>query len=94
MPTPRFQPITIQRALYDAVCEAVNQDFADSYLTGAEMNGRKLTPRTLTGYQKMRDVRAFMDMLEKANIELVRPTPWPGTEGNTLRAQRITPAYH
>lgn len=86
--------MTLDLMFYDAVCEAVNQDFADSYLTGAELVGRRLTPRTATGYQKMRDVRAFMDLLKAANIELVQPSPWPGPDGRRLSHREITPAYH
>ncbi len=94
MKKPRFHPMTLEIAFYNAVCDCVNQDFADSYLTGAELSGRRLTPRTLTAYHKMRDVKAFRDLLGKTGIELVEPTPWPGLDGNRLSHRQISEAYH
>lgn len=75
MPKPTFSPMTLDQALYDAVCDRISQEFADSYLTGAVMVARKLTPRTLTAYDKMRDSMAFRKFLEEAGIELIRPLP-------------------
>lgn len=86
--------MTLELAFYNAVCDRVNQDFADSYLTGAELNGRRLTPRTLTAYHKLRDVKAFRDLLAKTGIEMVEPTPWPGPDGRRLSHREISPMYH
>lgn len=73
MPRPTYQPMTITQALYDAVCERVSQEFADSYLTGATLIDRKLTPRTVTAWQTMRDSFVFRKFLKDVGIELVRP---------------------
>lgn len=75
MRQPTFSPMTLPLELYDAVCERVDQAFADSYLTGATLANRKLTPRTLTAYGKMRDSFEFKKLLSDAGIELVKPLP-------------------
>lgn len=89
MHQPNFSHMNLPIELYDAVCERIDQTFADSYLTGAELVGRKLTPRTLIAYDKMRDSSAFKDFLKEAKIELVRPTPWPGPDGKRLSHKEI-----
>ena len=73
MPRPTFSPMTLPHEVYDAVANRISQEFADSYLTGAVLDGRKLTPRTQTGYGRMRDTSAFMAMLREVGIELVKP---------------------
>jgi hypothetical protein len=70
---PTFSPMTLPVELYDAVCERISQEFADSYLTGAVLVGRKLTPRTLTAYDKMRDVFEFRQFLAETQLELAKP---------------------
>jgi hypothetical protein len=76
MPQPTYNHMTMPQELYDAVCDAVSQGFADSYLTGAVLFGKKLTPRTLTAWQKMSDSYAFKMLLKNAGIELVKPLPF------------------
>ncbi len=70
--------LTVPQDLYDAVCEDVEQPFADSYLYGAKLSGTRLTPRTVTAYHKMRDRRDFMSLLVRLSIFLEKPTPFPG----------------
>lgn len=76
MHKPTFSPMTLPVELYDAVCERIGQEFADSYLTGATLEARKLTPRTLTAYEKMRDVVEFRKFLAEVQIELIKPLPF------------------
>jgi hypothetical protein len=76
VPKPTFSHMEIPEPLYDAVCERIDQAFADSYLTGAKFVGRTLTPRTLTAYGKMRDSVTFRKFLAEFSIELVRPLPF------------------
>ncbi len=75
MPRPTFSPMTLPAELYDAVSARIGQEFADSYLTGAVLDGRKLIPRTQTGYGRMRDTSAFMALLREVGIDLVKPEP-------------------
>lgn len=75
MPRSTYR-LSVPQELYDSVCEAVDQDFADAYLFGAMLIARKLTPRTLTGWHKMRDRHEFVALLKKLGLELVRPAPW------------------
>lgn len=81
---PKFR-LTVTEALYQATCEAVDQPFAESYLFGSTVVGAYLTPRTLTGYEKMRGRLEFMRLLKRLNLTLVRPEPWPG-DGTRMAA--------
>lgn len=85
MVQPTFR-LTVPESLYDAVCQGVDQPFADSYLTGASLTGTTLTPRTLVGYHKMRDRADFRALLTGLGMTLARPTPYPG-EGDRLSAK-------
>jgi len=85
MYTPKFQ-LTVPRSLYDATCGAAEQPFAESYLTGARLDGSLLTPRTLVGFWKMRDSSAFMGLLASLNIKLIKPEPYPG-DGSRMTAE-------
>lgn len=89
MHKPSYSHMTIPVELYDAVCERIDQGFADSYLTGAELVGRKLTPRTYTAWCRMRDTSAFRQFLKEAGIELVQPDLWPGRDGKALSHKEI-----
>lgn len=80
--------LTVPQDLYDAVCAGAEQTFADSYLFGAKLDGRKLWPRTRTGYEKMRDRSDFMGLLRKLDITLEQPPLWPG-DGTRLSHKDI-----
>lgn len=68
----------VPQALYDEVCEACEQPFADSYLFGAHFDADELTPRTLTGYFKLVDDSRFTGLMKDLKIRLIRPTAFPG----------------
>lgn len=70
--------LTVPQEFYDAVCERIDQPFADSYLFGARLASKKLHPRTRTGFDKMRDRSDFGRLLKELGIELVKPELWPG----------------
>jgi hypothetical protein len=89
MHKPSYSHMTLPLELYDAVCERIDQGFADSYLTGAELVGRRLTPRTHTAWRRMRDTAAFRDLLKEAKLELVEPDPFPGRDGRRLSHKEI-----
>lgn len=70
--------LSVPQVLYDDVCDACGQEFADSYLYGASLDGSALSPRTLTGYERMRERSEFRHLLGQLNLKLVKPTPFPG----------------
>lgn len=70
--------LTVPQALYDAVCDACGQPFADSYLYGANLQGRALWPRTRIGWERMRDRRDFTDLLKRLGLTLEKPDHYPG----------------
>jgi hypothetical protein len=77
MPRSTYR-LTVPQDFYDAVCEACGQPFADSYVFGATLTRSRLTPRTVTAWQKMRDRRDFLHLLKTLNTILDKPAPWPG----------------
>lgn len=83
---PSTYPLSVPQDLYDDVCDACTQPFADSYLYGAEIRGRNLWPRTLTGWEKMRQSRDFMDVLEVTTLKLEKPTPFTPNCGRASAA--------
>jgi len=87
MATPSFR-LTVPQSLFDAIASKVSQEFADSYLTGASVEGTVIIPRTLTGYQKMIDRWDFREALKDLGLSCAKPTPFPG-EGNRLPAKEL-----
>jgi len=80
--------LTVPQALYDAVCDACGQPFADSYLYGAELQGRALWPRTRIGWERMRERRDFTDLVKRLGLTLEKPEPYPG-DGTRLPSPEI-----
>lgn len=80
--------LTVPQELYDDVCDACGQPFADSYLFGAELHGRVLWPRTQIGWERMRDRRDFTDLMKRLGLILEKPEPYPG-DGNRLPSPEI-----
>jgi hypothetical protein len=92
MTSPKFNSnfkITVPESLYQAVCANVDQPFADSYLSGATLVGTNLFPRTVTGWERMRDRRDFIDLAKRLDIKLCKPTPFPGENGDRLTARDL-----
>lgn len=89
MPRSTYR-LTVPQEFYDMVCSAAGQPFADSYLFGATLDGRILTPRTAIGYDRMHDRTDFMGLLKQLDIKLVRPTPWPGAPGENRASSEDT----
>lgn len=84
---PKFL-LTVPESLYQATCDKVSQDFAESYLSGAKLDGQYLHPRTRTGWAKMAQDRAFMALLKELQITLVKVDPYPG-DGDRLSAAEL-----
>lgn len=80
--------MTVPESLYQATCAEVDQAFADTYLPGARLEGQYLHPRTLTGWDKMRDRQDFGRLLKRLEITMVKPLPYPG-EGDRMSAQEL-----
>ncbi len=80
--------LTVPQSLYDSVCDACGQPFADSYLYGADLRGRSLWPRTQIGWERMRERRDFMDLMRKLGLILEKPEAYPG-DGTRLPSPEI-----
>ena len=81
---PAFE-VTVPQPLYDAMAEELGEPFCDSYLYGAQLDGTKLTPRTVTAFMKLRDTWAVKKVLAEVGITLVRPEPFGSPGGSVLR---------
>lgn len=83
---------TVPDSFFDAACEAVDEDFANSYLTGAKLDGQYLHPWSLTGWGRMKDRWDFMQLLKKLKITMVKPTALPG-DGSRPTARDLTGGF-
>lgn len=67
-------PLTVSRQLWDAVADAVNPNFADSYLSGATQFGTRVTPHTVIAFERImaneQARRCFAD------LQLLKPLPF------------------
>lgn len=68
-------PVTVSQRLWEAMAEDVTPAFADTYLSGAREFGNRLTPYTVTAFQKIRANRWALACLRELGIELVEPLP-------------------
>lgn len=75
---PAF-PVSVPYELYDAVADALGEEWADSYLYGAIAETQSVLPRTLTAWERMRDTSAFLAILAKQGRELLKPPRFNGT---------------
>lgn len=62
--------LSVPRAVWDRVAEAVSPGFADAYLYGARIANRQLFARTRTGYRALKRVS---QILEGVGLKLVEP---------------------
>jgi hypothetical protein len=65
--------IYVPQELFDEIAGATSEDWANSYLHQATFDGERLVPRTNTGWEKMRDHRSFMLILNRRRIRLIEP---------------------
>jgi len=66
----------VSEELYEIVALAESEPFAKAYLWGAQCNGKRITPRTETGYLAMKDRRRVSDALDREGYTLIRPLPF------------------
>jgi len=78
-------PPTVPQDLYDSVAELMGEPYADSYLWGATLAQDMLTPRTVTAWERLGQVRIVMSLLDKRRIKLVKPVPF-GMPGGSMRS--------
>lgn len=77
-------PVTVSQALYDEVANDHEEPFADSYLWGATLIGDKLTPRTVTAWERLN--RQARKALSRAGVTLVKPEPFASRRGGSQRS--------
>ena len=70
--TPQL-PLTVPLDLWEAMAMATSPEYADSYLSGAEVHNGRLLPRTKIGWTRLRDNGAAMHALRRNNITLIEP---------------------
>ena len=79
--TSRHRPafgIDVPEEFYWWVADNCGGSFADSYLFGGEVQGGKFMPRTLTGWERLKDNFTFMGILKKEGMTMVKPRPYDG----------------
>jgi hypothetical protein len=66
-------PLTVPREFYDCIAVACGEMFADSYLSGGELHGMTLLPRTHKAWERLTENRGAMDALRRAKVVLKEP---------------------
>lgn len=69
-------PLTVARQLWDAVAEAVNPNFADSYLSGATQFGTRVTPHTVIAFERIMASGAARKCFADLGLTLLKPLPF------------------
>lgn len=72
---PAF-PVSVPDDLYRSVAGQAGEPFADSYLFGANIDGRKLWLRTVTGWNAVRDNYAVSKAIQDLGYEIPKPRPF------------------
>jgi hypothetical protein len=76
-PGPRL-PLTVPLSLWGQLAALVSPAFADSYLSGAQLSGDRLTPRTLTAFERLRESLPARGLLQGLGLDLIKPEPFRG----------------
>jgi hypothetical protein len=69
-------PMTVTDELWQAMAEDCGTAFADSYLSGAMIFNRRLTPRTVAAWTRLKATPRAMMVFRALEIELVQPLPF------------------
>jgi hypothetical protein len=72
MDKPRL-PLTVPQSIWNDVCNAVSREFADSYLSGAEVIGNALLANTTLAYDRLNGSANATKAIRHAGLSLVRP---------------------
>jgi hypothetical protein len=70
---PAFD-LTVPMEIWLAVATSLTPAFADSYLFGAALQSRSLTPRTQTAWAALKERASHL--LKSLGIEIVKPVPF------------------
>ena len=68
-------PITVPQALHDAVSTECGEDFAVSYLCGADIQGDVLHPRTQIARLRLTQSSAALHAIHSQNLKVGRAVP-------------------
>ncbi|WP_312128117.1 hypothetical protein [Brevundimonas sp.] len=66
-------PVTVDYDFYAAMAAATSAEYADSYLSGAELYRGKLLPRTHIAWERLKDSTAAMGVIRKHGVTLREP---------------------
>lgn len=80
--------LTVPMSLWREMAKEVSPAFADSYLYGAKLSNGRLTPRTVTGYEKLR-MPSLKGLFERLSVKLIKPVPFQ--DGGQLSVREIMP---
>jgi hypothetical protein len=85
---PKWQP-TVPRALYELVADLRGEPFADSYLWGATVMDKRITPRTVTAWLALNTNAS--GLLSKAGYALMRPVPFGDPGASRMTSDEVAP---
>jgi hypothetical protein len=72
--------LTVDRDFWEKMAVATSVEYADSYLSGAELYNGRLLPRTVTAWERLKDSWAARKVLSDAGVSLIKPPPYSKTQ--------------
>ena len=66
-------PLTVSYDLWEKVAAVTCPEYADSYLSGAEVHEGRLLPRTQTAWERLKDSYPVRELFRKEQIVMIKP---------------------
>lgn len=66
-------PLTVPYDLWEKVAAVASPEYADSYLSGAELHEGRLLPRTQTAWERLKDNWPVKELFRREKITLIKP---------------------
>lgn len=75
MDSPKL-PLTVPMQVWVPFATETSPAFADSYLSGADLLGTRLTPKTVTAWMRLRESFGAKKALAGLGLTLAKPAPF------------------
>lgn len=68
--------LTVPYDLWEKIAGATSPEFADSYLSGAELHAGRLLPRTQTAWERLAQSWPAKEVFRQEKITVIKPPPF------------------
>jgi hypothetical protein len=69
-------PLTVPYDLWEKVAAVTSPEYADSYLSGAEVHEGRLLPRTQMAWERLKESWPVREVFRQEQITLIKPPPF------------------